>query len=219
MTSNRIPKRLGWGVMTFLSCIFVLVASPYLSRNPAVYLEEQLDTYLKYEVPLLVHIAGAMVALLLGPFQFVPRLRRRGRRFHRWSGRVYIAGVGIGGLGGFFMAFFAYTGAVARIEFLILSILWLLTAWFGLSTARRGLFDEHRRWMIRNFALTFAAVTLRLELGVFIGAGLTFEQAYPITAWSCWVCNLIVVEAFLRRSGMAPLVNRLTGSSRRAGTL
>ena len=49
--------------------------------------------------------------------------------------------------------------------------------------------------MVRNFALTFAAVTLRLWLPGMVVGGVPMEIAYPIVAWLCWVPNLIVAEA------------------------
>ena len=39
--------------------------------------------------------------------------------------------------------------------------------------------------MVRNFSLTFGAVTLRLYLPSVGGAGVPFEVAYPIIAWAC----------------------------------
>ncbi|HWU53187.1 MAG TPA: hypothetical protein VN153_10250, partial [Tahibacter sp.] len=53
-------------------------------------------------------------------------------------------------------------------------------------------------------ALTAAAVTLRLTLG--IGQGvlhLPFATVYVFAAWSCWTVNLLIVELWLRRSGAA----------------
>ena len=57
---------------------------------------------------------------------------------------------------------------------------------------------SHRRWMMRNYALTFGAVTLRIQLGLLTGPlGFAFAQAYPLVAWLAWVPNLIVVEWWL----------------------
>ena len=41
-------------------------------------------------VPILVHIVGATTFCVLGAFQFMPSLRRRRPRWHRWSGRVLV---------------------------------------------------------------------------------------------------------------------------------
>ena len=48
--------------------------------------------------------------------------------------------------------------------------------------------------MIRNFALSLAAVTLRLYLPASAVAGVPFEDFYPAVAWLCWVPNLILAE-------------------------
>ena len=57
---------------------------------------------------------------------------------------------------------------------------------------------NHRAWMLRNFALTFAAVTLRIQLGVMTGGlGMSFDDAYACVAWTSWVPNLVLVEWFL----------------------
>ena len=66
--------------------------------------------------------------------------------------------------------------------------------------ARERRFAEHRRWMIRSFAMTFAAVTLRLYLPIAPLLGYDFMDGYRITAWAGWVGNLIVVELWMRRS-------------------
>ena len=52
--------------------------------------------------------------------------------------------------------------------------------------------------MIRSFALTFAAVTLRLYIPASQMAGIPFDTAYPVIAWLCWVPNLLVAELFVR---------------------
>jgi hypothetical protein len=48
--------------------------------------------------------------------------------------------------------------------------------------------------MVRNFSLTFAAVTLRLYIPASALAGVEFSVAYPIIAWLCWVPNILWAE-------------------------
>ena len=60
-----------------------------------------------------------------------------------------------------------------------------------------GRIASHRAWMFRSFALTFAAVTLRLQMPAAGMAGMSFEEFYPIIAWSCWVPNLVAAELWL----------------------
>jgi len=114
---------------------------------------------------------------------------------HRWFGRVYLAvGVLVGGLSGLYMSQFAFGGSVARLGFAMLAVFWLYTGLRAWLAIRRRAVNEHRCWMVRNFALTFAAVTLRFYLPVSMVAGIDFSLAYPVIAWLCWVPNLLFAE-------------------------
>ena len=54
--------------------------------------------------------------------------------------------------------------------------------------------------MVRSFAMTFAAVTLRLYLPIAPMLGYEFMPAYVAISWFCWVPNLIVAELYLSRA-------------------
>ena len=150
------------------------------------------------------HVLGGGSALLLGGAQFSSRLRARAPQLHRWSGRIYLSLVLIGGLGGAVLAVHAAGGLSARFGFMLLAILWLTTGALAYRAIRAGDVAEHRRWMTRNFALTFGAVTLRIELPILIGAcGFPFAEAYPVVAWLAWVPNLIVAEWLVLRRRLA----------------
>jgi hypothetical protein len=53
---------------------------------------------------------------------------------------------------------------------------------------------------VRNFALAFAAVTLRLWVPASFAAGLEFAVAYAVIAWLCWVPNVAAAELWLNRA-------------------
>lgn len=147
-----------------------------------------------------VHVFASSVALTLGPLQFSARLRATRPDVHRWSGRLYLGvGVLVGGIAGLYMAFHAFGGAAARLGFGGLALAWLYTGLRGYLAIRAADVVSHRRWMIRNFSLAFAAVTLRLWLPGSVAAGAAFEIAYPLVAWLCWVPNLIAAEILLNR--------------------
>lgn len=55
--------------------------------------------------------------------------------------------------------------------------------------------------MMRNFALTFATVTLQIYLSLFLVADVQYADDYPTTAWLAWVPNLILVEWYLAIKG------------------
>ena len=154
---------------------------------------------------LVVHAVGAAFALMLGPWQFVASVRIRRRRLHRWIGRFYCIACLIGGVTGEALAFGVTSGLVARFGFGLLAACWLGATALGWASAVTADFSRHRVWMVRSFALAFAAVTLRLYLGVAIASGAPFAIAYPIIAWACWMPNLLVAELWLRRQGRVSL--------------
>lgn len=148
-----------------------------------------------------IHAAAATLALALGPFQFVRGLRGGHPALHRWIGRAYVAACLLGGVAGLVLALGASTGPVSQAGFGLLALLWLGTTAQGWRMARQGRYaTSHRDWMIRSFALTFAAVTLRLYVPLSLVLGLPFEESYRAISWLCWVPNLLVAELLLMRS-------------------
>lgn len=151
--------------------------------------------FLAHSVGIYTHAFASVLALALGPFQFSAGLRQQHPVIHRWLGRIYLGvGVLVGGLSGFFMSQYAFGGRVAQLGFAALAVLWLYTGLRAYAAVRSGAINEHRKWMARNFSLTFAAVTLRLYLPASMLAGIDFALAYPVIAWLCWVPNLVFVQ-------------------------
>jgi uncharacterized membrane protein len=146
------------------------------------------------------HTLGGMIAMLIGPFQFISAIRRRVPAVHRWLGRVYLTCVGLGGLAGLYLSPGSYAKNTFGIAFIALALAWLYTGTKAYLTIRSGNVTAHRRWMIRNYALTYAAVTLRVEMPLLIVlAGMAPIMALNIIGWFCWVPNLLIVEAWFRR--------------------
>lgn len=153
------------------------------------------------------HVFASAMALVLGPLQFSSRLRRSRASLHRWLGRFYLGtGVLIGGLAGLYMAFHTFGGAVARLGFAGLALAWLYTGLRAYLAIRAGNVAVHRAWMVRNFALSFAAVTLRLYMPASVVTGIGFEAAYPVIAWLCWVPNVIAAELLFNKTNRRPML-------------
>ena len=184
-------------IFLLVALILTMVVNNYgfLPLGDAVH-PEMKKAFQAHPVGIYCHIFASGVALLLGPFQFLTRLRQKWPQLHRWIGRIYLGvGVLIGGSAGLYMSQYAFGGLIARSGFALLGVLWLYSGWKALAAIRRGDIFEHQQWMVRNFALTFAGVTLRLWLAASFIAQIRFEDSYHYIAWLCWVPNLIVAQA------------------------
>jgi hypothetical protein len=193
-------RKVGWAVMAVLSVLIgvyalAVLAQPVL-RSP--FLQDRFRT-----VPFIAyaHLGGSAVALMIGPFQLNSRLRSRFLNVHRGLGRAYVVSVALGGTAGFVFATMSEGGLYAHLGFSLLAVLWLLTTAAAYLRIQARDQAAHRRWMTRSFALTFAAVTLRVYIPVSQALGVSFETAYPIISWICWVPNLIVAEVLIMRRG------------------
>lgn len=146
---------------------------------------------------LTVHALVGAAALLIGPFQFLPRPRQTRRRLHMALGVIYAASCFIAGAAGVILALGNTHGPVAAAGFGLLGAGWLVTTAMAVAAIARGRYAAHRRWMIRSFALTFSAVTLRLQLAVVGIAALPFSPSYIAISFLCWVPNLIAAEIWI----------------------
>jgi uncharacterized membrane protein len=147
-----------------------------------------------------VHIYIGGFALIIGWPQFIKNFRNKNLNFHRILGKLYLVAMLLSGSAGLYIGFFAEGGWVAKLGFIGLAIAWLYTSIMAYSSIRKLEIDAHKRWMIRSYALTFAAVTLRIWMPMFqFGFGMDFISAYVIIAWLSWVPNLLWAEWYVRR--------------------
>ncbi len=191
------PVRVAWMFLTILCLGIAAYSARYLlhpPRTPAQALGNPLG------VPwLFVHITGALTALVLGSLQFLPALRRGSGPPHRWIGRVYVVGCLVGGAAGLILAPGSSAGPIASLGFGSLAVIWIAVNVLGWRAAVQGRLPAHRRWMIRSWALTLAAVTLRLYLPLVMALDLPFLPWYRAISFLAWVPNLIGAELWLRR--------------------
>jgi len=146
---------------------------------------------------LLTHIAGSGLALLIGPFQFWSGLRRHSVRVHRWTGRLYVVGVFIGGLAAFYLASHAGQGATFGVSLGALGVAWWTTTGMAYFAIRRGHVSQHKEWVIRSYVVTFTFVTTRAlaELGALPSLG---RDPFATLVWLSWSMPLLGVEVILQ---------------------
>ncbi|MBS0363368.1 MAG: DUF2306 domain-containing protein [Proteobacteria bacterium] len=193
---NPYVSRGLWWVGAVSSVLIALVSYRYFV--PAIPVPPNLSANAMAHPWLWVHAGLGATSLLLGPWQFMPRVRARWPRVHGWIGRIYVFSAIVGGIAGLLLASGTTAGPIARAGFGLLAIVSVGIAANGLRLAMVGRYAEHREWMFRSFALIFGAVLLRVYLPLAQAMGLDFMTAYRAISWLAWVPNLIVAELYLR---------------------
>ncbi len=222
-------RQLRWVVPLLLVAVaFVGYAlPPYLSLDPSRSRLPVQEAHPQYYPLLVAHILFGSVALLAGCFQVWPWFRRRYPAAHRWTGRVYLfGGVLPGGVAVLGVAPLSSTGFVSQVGNTMLAVLWLVTAVAGYRAARRRRFVEHRRWMVRSYALTLSIVVNRLWVVLFVVLLLPqvdttyggdqdamIRAAAGASVWMSWVVNLIVAQWWLDRGRPRPAQGAATAAT------
>lgn len=197
---NTLTLRAGWGLAAFLSAAIAVWSYRYVPPIGALQslLAPEVLANLFARPWLALHAAMASTALLIGPIQFLPAWRRI-KGAHKWLGRTYVVACLTAGIAGLILSFGSSAGPIAGLGFGTLALIWLYTTAQAWRSARGKNFEAHRRWMIRSFALTFGAVTLRLQIPISQILEYDFLTSYRVIAWTAWIPNLLLAEVYLRR--------------------
>ena len=145
------------------------------------------------------HVFSSIFVILAGFTQFSATLRTHFIQLHRWSGKIYVFLVlFIAAPTGLIMAYHANGGIIAQVSFTILSVLWFYYTLKALLYIKKRNFAKHRNFMIRSYALTLSAVSLRLFKYLLI---YFFElppmDTYRIVSVLGWTVNLAVAELII----------------------
>ena len=153
-------------------------------------------------LPVILHVIGATVFVVLGAVQFSAGFRRRRPSWHRIAGRVAILAALVAAGSGLWLAF-ATLSESSPLLFLFRLLAAAGMALFillGFRAIRQRRLPQHRAWMIRAFALGLGAATQVFTLG-FGGAIFgTSELSVALLNGAGWAINLTVAEWVIRRT-------------------
>lgn len=186
-----------WTFLFLFAGKFVLNdAIPYFGFDEEVY-----GRFWGMKWPLIGHVSGGLLALVLGPFQFWAGFRNRYLKFHRWTGRLYLTGILIGTISSVTLAL--TTGIAIHltwaISLLFLAMAWLLTSAMAFRFILLKRVNLHKEWMIRSYVITFAFVLFRWLNGMaWIHEYGTFTEIGPMLIWVSWVIPLFFTEIILQ---------------------
>jgi Predicted membrane protein (DUF2306) len=145
------------------------------------------------------HVFSSIFVLLAGFTQFSNTIFKKYRSVHKKMGYLYVINIlMVTGPASLLMGFYANGGLSSHIAFVLLAILWLGFTAIALYKAIKKDFVAHRSFMIRSFALTLSAITLRIWKVIFAAStDIPPMDRYRIIAWLGWVLNLIVAECII----------------------
>jgi uncharacterized membrane protein len=185
-----------------------------LAGGPAVFPADH--RFAGFPVALVTHIVGAAVFAIVGALQFVPRIRRHHRAWHRRAGRV-VALAGLMVAGSALWLTLGYpaqpgTGDLLYVFRLVLAPAMIATLVLGFTAIRRRDVAAHRAWMIRAYAIGLGAGTQVFTEGLGEALFGTGEVRGDLAKAAGWVINLAVAEWVVRR----PARRRSTVRGRRS---
>lgn len=186
-----------WAFLSLFAGKFVLHdALPYFGFE-----EEVFGRFWVMKWPLIGHISGGLIALILGPFQFWSALRTNFVKVHRWTGRLYLTGILIGTVSSVTLAL--TTGIAIHwtwaTSLLFLAMAWFFTAAMAFRFILLKRVNLHKEWMIRSYVVTFAFVLFRWLNGmVWIHELGSFTEIGPNLIWISWVIPLFFTEIILQ---------------------
>ena len=162
-------------------------------------LKQQYIHITAWRIAFFVHVFTSMLALLAGFTQFSKKLLKQRPKLHRTLGYIYVVDVlMVTGPAGLLMSFYANGGTSSRIAFVLLSCLWIISTAIALYKAKQRDFKVHRIFMIRSFALTLSAITLRIwKVLLAHFTDIPPMDRYRIIAWLGWTLNLLVAELII----------------------
>ena len=155
-----------------------------------------------WKVAFYLHVFSSIFTLVAGFTQFSSEILKNHRGVHRFMGRFYAWNVILINFpSGLIMAVYANGGLPTKFAFVLLDSLWLWFTVRAVLEVRSGNINAHREYMIRSYALTFSAVTLRTwRLVLATSFDLDPTLLYQLDAWLGFVPNLICAEWLIARA-------------------
>jgi uncharacterized membrane protein len=153
-----------------------------------------------------LHIAPAVVYLLGAPIQLAYRIRSRHYTFHRRLGRVLLTCALVGGVFAIvFGVLHPYGGPGEASAAVVFGLWFLICLVSALRAIRRDDVVQHRRWMIRAFAVGIGVGTIRIWVYVFTAAGwLDFPDAFAVAFWLAFAMHAAFAEWWIRTTPHPP---------------
>lgn len=190
---------LAYLVLCMATFLMLRIAIDYSSFRTDIHFLRYKQDYIDipwWKAAFYVHVFSSIFALAAGLTQFSDYLLKSYRRIHRLIGKIYVFDILVINFpAGLIMAVYANGLLPSKIAFMVLDCLWFYFTYRAVIAVKKGDIVAHKRFMIRSYALTFSAITLRswkiILAYAFHPDPLTL---YMIDAWMGFVPNLLLAE-------------------------
>lgn len=191
-------------LLGFFTILMIKLTLPYLSfEDDVAFLRiKQWIIHNKFwKAAFFIHVITSCFCLIAGFTQFSNKILSKRPKIHHYLGWLYIVIVlCFSAPSGLIMGVYANGGITSQVAFITLSILWIVTTYNALDTVRKRDFQAHQRFMIRSYALTLSAISLRLWKLLIVSAFRPHPMdAYMVVAWLGWVPNMLIAELYIRK--------------------
>ena len=209
ITTVLVDNRLLWLLNCFFnlslgyfSYLMILITVQYIPINLDVaflIIKQDEIAFRHYQVAFFSHVYTSIFVLLAGFTQFSKSIRTNFPKVHRIVGYSYISLILlVASPSGLIMGYYANGGIIAQVSFIILSILWFIFTFQALRFAKQKNWTAHKNFMLRSYALTLSAISLRLFKWMIATIWeLPPMDTYRIVSIAGWVVNLILVEIYI----------------------
>lgn len=203
-------------VVLGFAIVMITMVLPYLSFERAInFLGTKSDAVLDKDYfmwAFYIHITSSIFSLVGGVFQFFPAiLRGNFSRLHHWIGKIYVLTILVlAAPSGFILALYANGGLAAKVGFSMQCVVWWLTTWAAWREIERKNWVAHSDMMIRSFAVTLAAMSLRTEsYAMYYFFQTKPMETYLTVVWASWVGNLFIAEILIYNGLGKQLINNI----------
>jgi hypothetical protein len=155
-----------------------------------------------WKIAFYIHVFSCVLTLCAGFTQFSNYILKYHKPLHRFFGRLYAYNILLINFpAGMIMAVYANGHLPTKIAFIILDTLWFLFTYKAIVAIKAKDIKKHKRFMIRSYALTCSAITLRLWKIVLTNSfDIDPQIIYMIDAWLGFVPNLLFAEWLIRKN-------------------
>ena len=193
-----------YSIIVLLTLTCLLICYYVISRAIPMLLVSE-ENYGTYYYPraiwLFPHIVLGIIATVIGPFQFIPKLRNSRLKLHKKLGQVYVVCVILSGMSGMYLATTSDVNLAYSVGLFGLGFTWSISAIMAYVSVKNKKIELHKDWMIRSYVITLAFVTFRLGEDILAALEIgSREDVLVLMSWASWAVPLFIAEVFIQGS-------------------